>query len=297
MRRRTDLAAYLALRAAIGAMRPLPRGLALRLGTALGRFARSPLGLRRAVADGNLARAFPDLPQAARDTICRGVFEHFGRMTVESLRVAATGGREVLPLVRAGDAPAVVRDLLGRGRGLLVLTGHIGNWEVAAAFMAALGHPVTAVWKPQANPWVADYLDGLRRRLAVDAIPMTEARTGVRAALEAGKVVALVADQAPLRGSTWVPFFGQPTRTYEGPGHFAAQTGAPVVFGGMLEDGAGGYRAFAEVLDEAPSGSADQLVPRIATLYRASLEAVVRTAPEQYLWTHRLWKTPPPAGT
>ena len=296
MRRRTDLLAYVAMRAAIGAMRPLPRGLALDLGTAMGRFARSPLGLRRAVADANIARAFPDLPQAARDAISRGVFGHFGRMMVESLRVAATGGREVLPLVRAGDAPALVRDLLARGRGLLVLTGHIGNWEVAAAFLAAQGVPVTTVWKPQANPRVAGYLDGLRRRLAVDAIPMPEARTGVRAALEAGKLVALVADQAPLRGSTWVPFFGQPTRTYEGPGHFAAQTGAPVVFGGMLEDGAGGYRAFAEVLDEAPNGTADQLVPRIATLYRARLEALVRTAPEQYLWTHRLWKTPPPSG-
>lgn len=296
MRRRTDLLAYLAMRAAIGAMRPLPRGLALDLGTAMGRFARSPLGLRRAVADANIARAFPDLSQAARDAISRGVFGHFGRMMVESLRVAATGGREVLPLVRAGDAPALVRDLLARGRGLLVLTGHIGNWEVAAAFLAAQGVPVTTVWKPQANPRVAGYLDGLRRRLAVDAIPMPEARTGVRAALEAGKLVALVADQAPLRGSTWVPFFGQPTRTYEGPGHFAAQTGAPVVFGGMLEDGAGGYRAFAEVLDEAPNGTADQLVPRIATLYRARLEALVRTVPEQYLWTHRLWKTPPPSG-
>ena len=296
MRRRTDLLAYLAMRAAIGAMRPLPRGLALDLGTAMGRFARSPLGLRRAVADANIARAFPDIPPTARDAICRGVFGHFGRMMVESLRVAATGGREVLPLVRAGDAPALVRDLLARGRGLLVLTGHIGNWEVAAAFLAAQGVPVTTVWKPQANPRVAGYLDGLRRRLAVDAIPMPEARTGVRAALEAGKLVALVADQAPLRGSTWVPFFGQPTRTYEGPGHFAAQTGAPVVFGGMLEDGAGGYRGFAEVLDEAPHGTADQLVPRIATLYRARLEALVRTAPEQYLWTHRLWKTPPPSG-
>jgi KDO2-lipid IV(A) lauroyltransferase len=296
VRRRADLAYYLAMRAAIGAMRPLPRGLALDLGAAMGRFARSPLGLRRAVAEANIARAFPDLPQAARDAICRGVFGHFGRMVVESLRVAATGGREVLRLVRAGDAPALVHGLLARGRGLLVLTGHIGNWEVAAAFLAAQGVPVTAVWKPQANPRIAGYLDGLRRRLAVDAIPMSEARAGVRAALEAGKLVALVADQAPLRGSTWVPFFGQPTKTYAGPGHFAAQTGAPVVFGGMLEDGAGGYRAFAEVLDEAPRGTADQLVPRIATLYRARLEALVRTAPEQYLWTHRLWKTPPPPG-
>lgn len=294
MKRRSDLPSYLALRAAVGAMHPLPRGLALRLGAAMGRVARSPLGLRRAVADDNLARAFPELSQEARDAICRKMFEHFGRMTVESLRVAATGAREVLPLVRAGNVIEVVQDLLRRGRGLLVLTGHLGNWEVAAAYMASQGMPVTAVWKPQSNPWIARYLDGLRRRLSVEAIPMPEARFAVRTALAAGRVVALVADQAPRRSDTWVPFFGQPTRTFEGPGHFAAQTGCPVLLGGMIEDGEGGYRAFAEVLDEAPHGDTDEVVRRIATQYRARLEAAVRTAPEQYLWTHRLWKTPPP---
>lgn len=295
MRRRTDLPFYLAMRAAVAAIHALPRNVALASGAALGRLARSPLGLRRAVVDHNLALALPDLPQARRDAICRGVFEHFGRMTVESLRIAATGGREVLPLVHGEEAFAVAHDLHRRGRGLLVLTGHLGNWEVAAAYMASRGLPVTAVWKPQSNPFIAEYFDGLRRRIGVDAIPMPEARTGVRAALEAGKVVALVADQAPLRGNTWVPFFGQPTKTYPGPGHFAAQTGAPVLFGGVLEDGAGGYRAFAEVLDEAPAGDTDETVVRIATSYRARLEAVVRAAPEQYLWTHRLWKHQPPA--
>ena len=293
MRRPTDLPSYLLLRMVVGAVGPLPRARALALGARLGRWARSPLGLRRAVADENLARAFPDLELAERERIAVGVFEHFGRMTVESLRVAATAGREVIPLVDVGDALAVIQDLLGRGKGLLALTGHFGNWEVAAAYLAAHGMPVTAVWKPQANPYVARYLDGLRRRLGVDAIPMPEARSGVRTALEAGKLVALVADQAPLRGSTWVPFFGRPTKTFEGPGHFAAQTGAPVVFGGVLEDGAR-YRAFVEVIDEAPSGGPEVLVPRIATLYRARLEARVRAAPEQYLWTHRLWKFPPP---
>jgi KDO2-lipid IV(A) lauroyltransferase len=293
VRRPSDLPSYLLLRALVATMAPLPRAAALRLGAALGRFARAPLGLRRAVAEENLARAFPDLAPAERDRICVRMFEHFGRMTVESLRVAATAGGEVLPLVDAGETLAVVRDLLARGRGLLVLTGHFGNWEVAAAVLAAHGMPVTAVWKPQANPYLADYLDALRRRLGVDAIPMPEARVGVRAALRAGKLVALVADQASLRGSTWVPFFGQPTKTFEGPGNFAAQTGAPVVFGGVLAEG-GRYRAFVEVLDEAPSGEPDELVLRIAARYRARLEARIREAPEQYLWTHRLWKFPPP---
>ena len=293
MRRPTDLPAYLAMRMIVAAVGPLPRGAALAIGARLGRLARSPLGLRRAVADENLARAFPDLSPDERERIAVRMFEHFGRMTVESLRVAATAGREVVPLVDVGDALGVVRDLIRRGKGLLVLAGHFGNWEVAAAYMAAHGMPVTAVWKPQANPYVARYLDGLRRRLGVRAIPMPEARLGVRTALQEGRLVALIADQAPLRGSTWVPFFGRPTKTFEGPGHFAAQTGAPVVLGGVLEDGER-YRAFVEVLDAAPSGGPGVLVPRIAALYRARLEARIRTAPEQYLWTHRLWKFPPP---
>jgi KDO2-lipid IV(A) lauroyltransferase len=123
---------------------------------------------------------------------------------------------------------------------------------------------------------------------------MPEARDGVVAALRAGKIVGLVADQAPIRGGTWVPFFGRPTKTFNGPGYMAAQTGAPVLFGGMVGDGAGGYRMFVEPLDEEPRGDPDEVVLRLTTRYRARLEALVRTVPEQYLWTHRLWREPAP---
>lgn len=293
MRRRSDLPAYLALRAVVAPLLALPRGAALAAGAALGRLARRPLGLRRAVAEQNLAIAFPELPPAARDAICVGMYEHFGRLAVDGLRSATNGGREVVPLVHADREVALLKDLLGRGRGLLALTGHLGNWEAGIPYLAQHGMPVTAVWKPQANPYVARYLDGLRRRLGFEAIPMPEARVAVPAALRAGRFVAMVADQAPIRGDIRVPFFGRPTRTFAGPGYFAAQTGAPVVVGAIFSDGDGGYRVAAEVLDEAPHGDQDEVVVRIATLYRAKLEALIRTAPEQYLWTHRLWRDEP----
>jgi Kdo2-lipid IVA lauroyltransferase/acyltransferase len=289
VRRRSDLPAYLALRAAVAPLLALPRGAALGAGAAFGRLARR-LGLRRAVAERNLALAFPDLPPEARDAICTGVYEHFGRMMVDALRSGTNGGREVVPLVHADREVAMLKDLLKRGRGLLALTGHLGSWEAGIPFLARHGLPVTAVWKPQANPWVAGYLDHLRRNLGLEAIPMPEARQAVPAALRAGRIVALVADQAPIRGDIRVPFFGRSTRTFAGPGYFAAQTGAPVVVGAIFSDGAGGYRVAAEVLDESPHGDPDEVVLRIATLYRARLEALIRTAPEQYLWTHRLWR-------
>ena len=289
MRRRSDLPAYLALRAAAAPLLALPRGAALGTGAALGRLARQ-LGLRRAVADQNLALAFPELSRDARDAIGLGMYEHFGRMIVDSLRSGTNGGREVVPLVHADREVALLKDLLRRGRGLLALTGHLGSWEAGIPFLARHGLPVTAVWKPQANPWVAGYLDRLRRGLDLEAIAMPDARVAVPAALRAGKLVAMVADQAPIRGDTRAPFFGRPTRTFAGPGYFAAQTGAPVVVGAIFSDGDGGYRVAADVLDEAPRGDPEELVVRIATLYRARLEALIRTAPEQYLWTHRLWR-------
>lgn len=297
MRRRSDYPLYLAMRAAVAAVHALPCGPALAMGAAAGRMVRSPLGLRRAVAEANLAIAFPERPPAERDAICRRMYAHWGRMTVEALRAAASAGRDAAaPPAGGAEALRLIRDLLGRGRGLLALTGHLGSWEGAAVFLASEGVPVTTVWKPQSNPWVADYLAGLRAGLGVDAIPMPEAREGVLAALRAGKLVALVADQAPIRSGTWVPFFGRPTKTFSGPGHFAARSGAPVIFGAMLDDGAGGHRIALEVLDEAPGGDPEAEVVRLATLYRARLEALIRTAPEQYLWTHRLWRELPPAG-
>lgn len=295
MRRRSDYPLYLAVRAAVAGVHALPRGAALAMGAAAGRVTRWPLGLRRAVAEANLGLAFPEWSAAERDAVCRRMYAHWGRMAVESLRSAATKGREVFPLVHGGDEVVrTMRELRGKGRGLLVLSGHVGNWEGGAAYVAAHRVPVTAVWKPQANPWIADYLERLRLGLGIDAIPMPEGREGVIGALRAGKIVGLVADQAPIRGGTWVPFFGRPTKTFNGPGYMAAKTGAPVLFGAMVDDGGGGYRMFVEVLDEAPRGDSEEQVVRIATLYRARLEALVRTAPDQYLWTHRLWKEAPP---
>jgi KDO2-lipid IV(A) lauroyltransferase len=294
VRRRSDYPAYLAMRGLVAAVSPWPRPVALAAGAALGRAAREIFGLRRAVADENLASAFPVLPPVARADLARRMYKHFGRVAVDSLRVTAGGNAAVVPFVRAVEGESLLRSLVARGRGVIMLAGHHGNWEAAAAWAAAIGLPVAAVVKPPSNPWVADYVERQRRRMGVETIPMPEARAEVPKALAAGKIVGLVADQGAMRSSTWVPFFGRPTQTPEGPGFFAARTGAPVAFGGFVAEADGCYRGFVELIEDAPRGEARELILRIATLYRQRLEAVVRLAPEQYLWTHRLWARRPP---
>jgi KDO2-lipid IV(A) lauroyltransferase len=296
MRRRSDYPAYLALRAALGVARVLPRPAALAAGAFLGRAARA-LGMRRAVTDGNLEKAFPELPATAREALARRVYAHFGRMTVDSLRVSAAGAEALVALVRGGDCMRLVHERLPRGKGVILLTGHVGNWELGGAYLAAAGIKVAAVVKPPSNPYVARHAEAVRRRLGIETISMDAARSGVMAALAQNKAVALVADQGALRSSTFVPFFGQPTRTAQGPGLFAALSGAPVLFGALVALPDGGYELMGEVIEENVGGETREAAERIARHYGERLEALVRRVPEQYLWTHRLWKhAPPPPG-
>jgi KDO2-lipid IV(A) lauroyltransferase len=296
VRRRSDFPAYLAMRGVSGLVRSLPRRTALGAGAALGRAARDVFGLRRDVANDNLARAFPELPPRQRELLAKKMYAHFGRVAADSLRLTSEGARAVAPMIRVVEGEPLLRSLVALGRGVIALAGHHGNWEMAAAWAAAAGLQIAAVVKPPSNPWVADYVERSRRRMGIETIPMPEARVAVPRALAAGKIVGLVADQGAMRSSTWVPFFGRPTQTPQGPGLFAARTRAPVVFGGFIAEADGRYRGFVELVDEAPEGSAEELMVRIATLFRQRLEAAVRRAPEQYLWTHRLWARQPPGG-
>ena len=291
MKRRGDYPVYLAMRAALAVVRLLPRPLALAAGGLLGGAARVA-GLRRRVADDNLAKAFPGMAASQRRALARGVYRHFGRMAVDSLRFSSEPGR-ALPLVRGTEAVDVLRGYLDRGRGVILLTGHIGNWELAGGCLAAMGIPLAAVVKPPSNAYVAAHTESVRRSLGIETIPMPQARAGVPKALGQGKVVALVADQGALRSTTWVPFFGQPTMTPAGPGVFAARSGAPVLFGTVVAEGRG-YLMEVAVVDDEVTGDARAAIERIAVRYRELLEASVRRFPDQYLWTHRLWKRPPP---
>jgi len=295
MRRRGDLAVYLGLRAALAAVRVLPRPVALAAGALLGRAARAA-GMRRRVTDANLALAFPALSRSEREALAGRIFAHFGRMAVDSLRLSATGPVAVVPHVTGGECVRLLEERLPRGKGVIVLTGHIGNWELAGAYLAARGFTVAAVVKPPSNPHVARHAEAVRRRLGIETIPMPEARAGVAAALAENKVVGLVADQGAIRSTTWSPFFGRRTKTPAGPGLFASRTGAPVLFGALVAQPGGGYRLEGEVLAETVEMETGEAIQWVADRYRERLEALVRRFPDQYLWTHRLWKEAAPAA-
>lgn len=285
-----DHAEYAATRLIAGTLAGLPSGAASGLGRVLGSLARTA-GLRRAVAEGHVAASFPDHDaEWVADTV-RACYRHFGREVSEIARLFRFG-TDGLSAGLALDANAeehVAR--MKAGRGTIVVTGHLGNWEVAGAYLSSLGVPVAAIVKRQSNARFDAWLQESRRRAGVEPVYMEDAMRAVPRLLRSGTTVAIVADQAAGAGGETVTFFGRPASTFRGPARLALATGAPLLFGSLIRAGTE-YRLAIDACAEAerpPDGDAAR-ARHLTESWVRRLEARVRETPEQYLWFHRRWK-------
>lgn len=295
MRRPAHALEYALFRGAAAVLGLLPERAALALGGALGWMAGSVLRVRRAVVDDNLAGAFPEGSADWRRRVARASYAHLGREAVAALRITGRGPEEVVRRTTIVGLEAF-REALRRGRGVVLVTGHLGNWEVGGAAFAARGLPVDAVAKGMANRRFGARLDASRRRVGVRLLTLEEApREGLRS-LREGRVLGLIADQDAREDGVFVPFFGREASTFRGPALFALRSGAPIFLGVSLrEPGAPArYRVTVEPVPFVPTGDLEADIRALTAAHTAALERAIRKAPEQYFWQHRRWKTRPP---
>src|SRR4029079_173631 len=186
------------------------------------------------------------------------------------------------------------REDLRAGRGAVCLTGHVGNWELAGAFLRAERVPFAAVVRPLPNP----YVDAHLARLRGGAARIIEKRGAVRdvvAAVRRGAWVGVLADQNAGRRGEFVPFFGLPASTFRSAATIAARHGFPVYFAAAIRRGGRFRYEYRIHRFRPPEGlSRHDAERRILEAYAERLESWAREAPEQYLWLHRRWKTRPP---
>jgi KDO2-lipid IV(A) lauroyltransferase len=186
------------------------------------------------------------------------------------------------------------------GRGVLLLTPHLGCFEVTAQAIArrhmqAHG-PLTVLFRPARKPWLAPLIAASRQRPGLEPAPTTLA--GVRQmikALRQGHAVGLLPDQVPPEGmGAWAPFFGRPAYTMTLAARLAQQTGCEVrlLWGERLPAGRG-FRVHCRELDAPLEGTLEQAVARM----NQGMERLIRECPEQYLWSYARYKPPrQPAG-
>jgi len=281
------------LRAARLGSHLLPEAVASQGGLLIGVLAGSVFRVRRGDVERHLEWAFPERSARWRSRVAGACYRHFGREMVSTLRAVgwtAAGVRDRT----ATEGFEEFRESYAEGKGLVLLTGHLGNWEVGGAAIAARGVPLDVVGKGMSNPYVQTDLFALRERLGMRVIEMGRAPKPVLQALSEGRVVALLGDQSAHRGGISVPFFGRPAATARGPALLATRSGAPVFVAFALR--APGRRARYKVTFErlpfSPTGDVEGDAAALAGAYNRSLEEAVRLSPEQYFWHHRRWKAP-----
>ena len=286
---------YALLRSATVLLRALPLSAARRAGEVIGRFGYSPLGIRRRTVERQIAAAFPDLDATAVARLARRSYANLGRLTVELALLPTLPARSVDALFETENDLHIVNDLRARHGRVVAFSGHVGNWELAGAYMAMHGVPIDVVVRRMANPLFDAFLTRTRSRTGMRVVYDTDAVRQVARGLKAGRVPGLIADQGVMGlASTFVPFFGRPAKTPRGPAVFAIRFDAPIVFCSAMLQPSGRYRFTAEEIPVAKSGDRDADVQATVATFTRALERLVRKYPDQYFWQHRRWKRQPP---
>jgi KDO2-lipid IV(A) lauroyltransferase len=272
---------------AFGALGWLPIDRASALGGALGRWLGPRLGISKR-ARINLRRAFPDLAEAAIEQIVTGMWDNLGRVAAEyphlrEIRVFAPGGR-----VETHGLEYVDR-AVAAGRRMIIFSGHIANWEIAALTAAQHGAPVTQIYRAANNP-VVDRLIARFRGDCGEYIPKGAiAARRAFAVLSRGEHLTMLADQKLNEGIP-VPFFGQPAMTAPALALLALRFDCDVLPARVERLEGANFRL--TVFPPLPLPRSDDPQADVVALtaaVTATLEAWIRERPELWLWVHRRW--------
>jgi KDO2-lipid IV(A) lauroyltransferase len=287
-------AEFYALQGALGVLRRLKWSQACGLGERIGVLGYAPLGIRRAVVERQIAGAFPELDRVGVRDLARRTYAHLGRATIETALLSSLGREGILNLVTEVTGWDAIEEAHAAGHGIVIVSGHFGNWELAGAYLPARGIPMDVIVRRQANPLFDEFLDSTRARLGMSIVSDSEAVKRTPRALREGRAVGFVSDQGLLGlASTFVPFFGRPARTPRGAAVFALRFDAPVVFITAVRLPDGTYRFVAERVEVQLTGDREADSDAIVRRYTEILEKWVRLAPEQYFWHHRRWRRQP----
>lgn len=282
---------YGALRGVLTGLSALGFRRASALGARIGVLGYRPLGIRKGVVERQIAAAFPEWDPSQVAATARAAYENLGRTTIEAAIMSRFSAQEIRGLFDEPEHWHLLERARQQGRGIIVVAGHLGNWELGGAYLASRGLDFEAVARRMENPLFDAYLSRTRHRSGMKIIHDADAVRRVPRALRSNATVAFLMDQGTAGlASTWVPFFGRYAKTPRGAAVFALRLQAPVFFIAPIRRRDGRFTLVIEAVPIRDTGDKDADVDRIVADYTAVLEKWVRREPGQYFWHHRRWK-------
>ena len=301
LRRRTlstrclDRIVYAAVRVSICVIQALPRSTCERGARRLSSVLANRLRIRRAVVRENLRTAFPEMTADERRQTAQGMWEHLLLMVVEIAHanrvIHKTTWRRHL---RIHGMEQFVRQLW-LDRPTVILSGHYGNFELAAYLFGLFGFRIFSVARELDNPLLDRFVTEFRESRGQRILPKKGSAPDVAQVMDENGAIGLLGDQAAGPRGCWVDFFGKPASVHKAIGVFSLSASAPVlVCTATRRAGLFDYDLRLEgVADPAAGGPETGDLTALSQWYTSLLEQAIRREPSQYWWVHRRWRCRP----
>lgn len=247
------------------------------------------MGYRTAVVDTNLKKSFPEKPEAERRAIRDDFYHFFCDLILETVKTLTIRPSALQKRVLFGDMSAF-RHYYERKQSVIIVTGHLGNWELAGAGFSQLPwHRLYVIYHPMSNPYFDRLVYHMRTRLGNKLYPMKDTFRGMMQNRGELTATAFIADQTPSSPATayWTTFLNQDTPVFTGPAKISKKLNYPVIYVSLRRPKRGYYEMTSEILADNPGVLTED---EISELHTRRLERDIRAQPAHWLWTHRRWK-------
>jgi Kdo2-lipid IVA lauroyltransferase/acyltransferase len=251
----------------------------------------------RRIAIDNILRAGLTNAPAEAKRMARRSFRHFAVLVLESIRarqvITAENWRDHVQVEMPPETMELIRK---QGCGLILASGHLGNWEIAALALSFM-KPTVGITRNFKNPYINRLMlaekptGNFRLTPKHDADPLRLVRS-----LKHGELLAILIDQHAVAHGMMIPFFGHPASTHTSAAMLHLVTRAPVCFGYCVRTGHMKFKLIANLpFSMTPTGNRDADTRMILTWLSKEMEKAIRAYPDQYLWAHRRWRDKAPA--
>ncbi|CAN5570502.1 lysophospholipid acyltransferase family protein [soil metagenome] len=297
---------YIPVRVIFGFFSLLPRQIAVGCGILLARIAYPFLGGMRRTGLRNLEIAFPKKTVTEREEILKSAFQNLGRILGDMSQFSRTTPEKLAKIVEFqfesndrlnSDELKYYEAEKAKGRGTILVSPHLGNWEIAVFAYSAFRQPLNYLARPLDNPLIEELTVNLRTRFGNRPINKTNSVISVIEILRKGGILGILPDvNAHPKEGVFVPFFGVTACTTSGVAMLAMRTNAMIVpICGVWNAEKNRYQViYGNIVEPAKTGDRHQDIIETTALYTLELEKFIRAYPEQWLWIHKRWKTRPP---
>ena len=245
-------------------------------------------GYRKTVVTTNLERSFPEKTPEEISAIRRGFYRYFCDLCLEIVKTLTIPSSKTKAHFTVDDL-SVFERFYKKDQSVIIVMGHLGNWELCGAFFSQLPlHKLYVLYHPLRNTYFDGLFYRMRTRHGTRLYSMKNAFRGMVRDRRDLTATAFIADQTPPpTGAHWMTFLNQDTAVFKGTETIARKLDYPVIYLSVIRERRGHYRIKSELLVEHPGGLAEN---ELTEMHTRRLEQDIVAHPETWLWSHRRWK-------